>query len=217
MGQKVNPIAFRLGFNKTWKSRWFSDANYKRYLLEDIKLRAFLEDKLKKAGVDTVEIERSANMIHFVITVARPGVVIGKGGSAIDDLNAELSKMANAKVKVDIREVDHPDLSARVIADAIARSIERRINYRRAMKQAMDKTMQAGAKGVKIMVGGRLNGAEIARREWAKEGAVPLHTLRSDIDFANERAQTTYGTIGVKVWVYRGEKVGTDSTNYGGE
>lgn len=206
MGQKVHPIAFRLGYNQTWRSRWFSERNYKKYVLEDVRLRRYLKKKLIAAGVDRIEIERSANMIHFIIVVARPGVVIGRGGAAIEELNQQLGQMSGCKVKVDIEEVDHPDMSAAVIGDGIARALERRVNYRRAIKMAIDKTIQAGAKGVKIMIAGRLNGAEIARKEWAKEGAIPLHTLRSDIDFATDTAFTTYGAIGVKVWVYRGEK-----------
>lgn len=215
MGQKVHPVAFRLGYNKTWKSRWFSQQNYQKYLLEDIKLRDYLEKALLKAGVDCIEIERSANMVHFIITVARPGVVIGKGGAAIEELNHALSQLTSTKVKLDIKEVDHPDTSARVIADSVARSIERRVNYRRALKQAIDKAMQAGAKGVKIMVGGRLNGADIARREWSREGAIPLHTLRSNIDYAIDTARTTYGAIGIKVWVYSGQKTSIDNQQVG--
>ncbi len=206
MGQKVNPVAFRLGFNKTWSSRWFSEKSYQRYLLEDIRLRALLIKKLKLAGVDKVEIERSANMVHFIITVARPGIVIGKGGTVIEELNKELQLKTGSKVRVDIKEVKNPDLSAQVVADSIARQIERRINYRRAMKQSIDKTMQAGGLGIKIKVAGRLNGAEIARKEWSKQGAIPLHTLRSDIDYATDTAATTYGAIGVKVWIYKGQK-----------
>ncbi|OIQ00552.1 30S ribosomal protein S3 [Candidatus Wirthbacteria bacterium CG2_30_54_11] len=206
MGNKVNPNSLRLGINQTWKSKWFAEKNYQKYLLEDLKLRDHLEKKLAATGIDTIEIERSANMIHFVITVARPGLVIGKGGAGIEALNDELRLKTGAKVKVDIKEVDHPDLCARVIGDSIARQIEKRINYRRAMKQAIDKSMQAGAKGVKVRLSGRLNGAEIARSEWAREGAIPLHTLRSDINFARVASHTTYGCIGIKVWVYKGQK-----------
>jgi small subunit ribosomal protein S3 len=206
MGQKVHPIAFRLGYNVTWQSRWFSEKNYTKHLLEDLKLRQILQKRLKAAGVDQVGIERSANMIHFMISVARPGVVIGKGGSLIEELNQDLAKMTGAKVRIDIKEVEHADMCGRVVADSVARQIERRINYRRAIKQAIDKAMQAGAKGIKIKVAGRLNGAEIARKEWAKDGSIPLHTIRSHIDYATDTAVTTYGAVGVKVWVYKGEK-----------
>jgi small subunit ribosomal protein S3 len=167
--------------------------------------------RLKPAGVDAINIERSANMIHFVITVARPGVVIGKGGTMIEELNQDLARLTGAKIKIDIKEVAHIDLSGRVIADSVARQIERRVNYRRAMKQAIDKAMQAGAKGVKIKVAGRLNGAEIARKEWVKDGSIPLHTIRSDVDYATDTAMTTYGCVGVKVWVYKGEKTSIDA------
>jgi len=211
MGHKVNPISVRIGVNQTWRSRWFSEKNYKKQLLDDIKLRAFLEEKLAAASVDSVEIERSANMVHFIVTVARPGVVIGRGGVGIEELTEQLMRMTQAKVKVDIREVEHADRSAQVVADGIARQIERRISYRRAMKQAIDKTIQAGALGIKIKVAGRLNGAEIARREWDRKGSIPLHTLRSDLDYALATARTTYGCIGIKVWIYKGEKRSLES------
>jgi small subunit ribosomal protein S3 len=215
MGQKVHPFAFRLGYNKTWLSLWFNEKNYAKQLLEDIKLREILTKRLKTAGIDRIGIERSANMIHFVISVARPGVVIGKGGTMIEELNQDLTKITGAKVKIDIKEVAHADLSAKVVADSVARQIERRINYRRAIKQSIDKAMQAGAKGIKIKVAGRLNGAEIARKEWAKDGSIPLHTLRSDVDYAIDTSFTTYGCVGVKVWIYKGVKTQIEDISEG--
>lgn len=207
MGQKVNPIGLRLGINRTWQSRWFSKKDYQQYLISDIKLRQYIFKKLKKAGVSKVEIERSKNQVHVIVVVARPGMVIGRGGSGIEELNQEIAKKVGGKVKLDIREVDNPDMDAQLITESISRQIERRVNYKRAMKQAIDKAMQAGAKGVKVMIAGRLNGADIARREWAKDGSIPLHTLRSYIDYAHARASTTYGIIGVKAWVYLGDKL----------
>ena len=206
MGQKVHPYAFRIGINKTWKSRWFTERNYTKYLMSDIRLRSFLKKKLKPAGVQSVEIQRSANLVHVIVTVARPGIVIGRGGSGIEELSQKISQMTGSKVKVDIKEVDNVDTSAQIVANDIARQIERRINYKRAMKKAIDKAMQSGAMGIKIKVSGRLNGAEIARKEWSKDGAIPLHTLRSDIDYGTSTSHTTYGCIGIKVWVYKGQK-----------
>lgn len=206
MGQKVHPIGLRLGINKTWSSRWFADRDYKKYLLSDVRLREFVQKQLSRAGVSHIEIERSTNLVHVIVTVARPGMVIGRAGSGIEELNRKITAVAGSKVKLDVREVENADADAQLIGDSVARQIAKRVNYKRAMKQVIDKAMQAGAKGIKVMIAGRLNGADIARREWAKEGAIPLHTLRSDIDYATTRAKTTYGIIGIKVWVYRGEK-----------
>ena len=207
MGQKVNPISFRLVRTRDWRSKWF--ANKKEFgdlLVEDQLVRAYL---LKKpalaAGVSSIRIKRMSGKIEVTIVTARPGLVIGKKGSEIDILKAELSKMTGKEVWVAVEEVKRPDIDAKIVADSIAKQIERRIPFRRVMKKAMQSSMDAGAHGVKVQLSGRIGGAEIARTEWYKEGSTPLHTLRADIDYAISRAETTYGSIGVKVWIYRGE------------
>lgn len=206
MGQKVNPVSFRLVRNRGWRSKWF--ANKKEFgdlLIEDHKIRQYLMKKPICVGTSDIKIRRMSGKIEVTIVTARPGLVIGKKGSEIDVLKAELSKLTGKEVWVEVEEVKRPDLDARLVADAIAKQIERRIPFRRAMKKAMQTTMDAGALGIKVQLSGRIGGAEIARTEWYKEGSTPLHTLRADIDYATGRAETTYGSIGVKVWIYRGE------------
>ena len=214
MGQKVHPYAFRLGFIKNWKSRWFSKNKYKELLEQDYLLRAFILKKLSRTGVNSVEIERSANFINIVIQTARPGLVIGRGGAGIEELKKEIERilfkkdpsLAKTEVKLEVEEIRDSSSRAAVMASDICVQIEKRTPYRRVLKQTIDKIMQSReVKGAKIMVSGRLNGAEIARREWLKEGRIPLQTLRSDIDYVQATAYTTYGTIGIKVWIYKGE------------
>jgi small subunit ribosomal protein S3 len=206
MGQKVNPIGLRLGVNRTWDSRWFADgADYARLLHQDIKLRAALKKRLNQAGVSRIIIERPHKKCRVTIYAARPGVIIGKKGADIDKLRKDLSAMTEGEVFLNIVEVRKPETDAQLIAESITQQLERRIAFRRAMKRAMQSAMRLGAKGVRINVSGRLGGAEIARMEWYREGRVPLHTLRADIDYGFSEAETTYGIIGVKVWVFKGE------------
>lgn len=221
MGHKVHPFIFRLGIVTNWRSRWFDKKQYKDLLEQDLILRKFITKKLDKAGVESVEIERSANFINLIIKTARPGLVIGRGGSGVEELKQEVKNiilkgcpaLAKTEVRLEIEEIKQPTSRARIVAMDIAVQIEKRFPYRRAMKQALEKIMaNSEVKGAKVVVKGRLNGAEIARKEWLKEGRVPLQTLRSDIDYAEATAYTTYGTIGIKVWVYKGEvfSKGTD-------
>ncbi len=205
MGQKVNPKGLRVGIIRDWESRWFSEKNYAEMLHEDIKLRKFIKRKLFAAGVPKVEIERAANRIKISIHTAKPGIVIGRGGSEVDNLRKTLEKMTGKQVNVNIVEIKKPELDAQLVAEGVAAQLEKRISFRRAMKQAVGRTMRLGAEGIKIMCAGRLGGAEIARTEWYNEGKVPLHTLRADIDYGFAEANTTYGKIGVKVWIYKGE------------
>jgi small subunit ribosomal protein S3 len=209
MAHQVHPTAFRLGIVTDWKSRWFSSGKkYKELLEQDVKLREFLIKKLNKTGVDSVVIERSANAINVIISTARPGLVIGRGGGGIEELKKEIKKVLGktTEVRLEIDEIRQPTSRSAVVAAEIASQIERRLPYRRAIKQSLEKTMQnKEVKGAKIMVKGRLNGADIARKEWLKKGSIPLQTLRSDVDFSTATAYTTYGTIGVKVWIYKGE------------
>jgi small subunit ribosomal protein S3 len=206
MGQKVNPIGLRLGVNRTWDSRWFADGgDYGRLLHQDIKLRKWLKSRLYQAGVSRIIIERPHKKCRVTIYAARPGVIIGKKGVDIDKLRKDISAMTEGEVFLNIVEVRKPETDAQLIAEAIAQQLERRIAFRRAMKRAMQSAMRLGAKGVRINVSGRLGGAEIARMEWYREGRVPLHTLRADIDYGFTEAKTTYGIIGVKVWVFKGE------------
>ena len=211
MGQKVNPVGLRLNINKTWDSRWYSDKSYAVLLQEDLKIRDFLNKKLKGASVSNIVIERVAKKINVIIFTSQPGLVIGKKGADIDLLKKELSKMTDKELSVNIMEVKKPDLNAVITAKSIAFQIERRISYKKAMKKAVQNAMRSGAKGVKINCAGRLNGAEIAREEWYREGRVPLHTLRADIDYGYCQAHTTYGVIGVKVWIYRGDVVAKEA------
>lgn len=211
MGQKVNPILIRLGGVQEWKSVWFADSKkYADYLNSDIKARTYLMDKFGAAGISYVRIERPAKNARITIYAARPGVILGKKGGDVEALRKELSKMLGMPTHVNIEEVKKPDLDARLVAETVAQQIERRIMFRRAMKRAVQTTLKAGALGIKINVSGRLGGAEIARSEWYREGRVPLHTFRADVDYGLARAKTTYGIIGVKVWIFRGEVFGKD-------
>ncbi|MGC8926979.1 MAG: 30S ribosomal protein S3 [Myxococcota bacterium] len=207
MGQKVNPIGFRLGVTKTWESRWFSSKNYVKWFHEDLNFRKYLKEKLYQAGVSRILIERSVNKVRINVFVARPGMVIGKKGSGIDGIKKELQAMAakDEEIFLNISEVRKPELDAQLIAENIASQLEKRVAFRRAMKKSVLNAMKFGALGIKVMAGGRLAGAEIARSEWYREGRVPLQTLRADIDFGFAEANTTYGKIGVKVWLFKGE------------
>ena len=206
MGQKVNPIGLRLGIVKTWESRWYAGKNYADYILEDYKIRKFLKKKLYHAGISRIEIERSSKRVRLRVFTARPGIVIGKKGAEIAQLKKELEKkMSSQEVTIDIQEVRKPEIDAQLLAENIALQIERRVAFRRAMKRGVTSAMRFGALGVKIICAGRLGGAEMARREWYREGRVPLHTLRADIDYGFIEARTTYGIIGVKVFVFKGE------------
>lgn len=205
MGQKVNPIGLRLGIVKTWDSRWFAEKNYADYIFEDYKLRKFVKEKLFHAGISRIEIERSSKRVRLRIYTSRPGIVIGKKGSEIAQLKKELEKMVAHEVMIDIQEVRKPEVNAQLVAENVALQIERRVAFRRAMKRGVTSAMRFGAKGVKIICAGRLGGAEMARTEWYKEGRIPLHTLRADIDYGYTAAKTTYGTIGIKVFIFNGE------------
>ena len=205
MGHKVNPVGLRLGVNRTWDSRWYSDAQYRHLLLEDIKIRDFLHKRLKHAGVSKIVIERPAKKARISIYTARPGVVIGKKGQEIEALRRELSRMVSGDVHINIVEIRKPEIDARLVAENIAQQLERRVTFRRAMKRAVQSAMRLGAQGIRVSCQGRLGGAEIARGEWYREGRVPLHTLRADVDFGRATAFTPYGTNGVKVWVFKGE------------
>jgi small subunit ribosomal protein S3 len=209
MGQKVHPIGIRLGIVKRHNANWYaSPKNYADYLLKDLEVRDFLQKKLKSAMVSKILIERPTGAAKVTISTARPGIVIGKKGEDIERLQRELTKIMGVPVQVNINEIDRPDLDARLVGESITSQLEKRVMFRRAMKRAVQNSMRAGAKGIKVEVSGRLGGAEIARTEWYREGRVPLHTLRADIDYASVRAETTYGTIGVKVWIFRGEILG---------
>ena len=205
MGHKVNPVGFRLGINRTWDSRWFADDKYGDLLYEDIRLRNYLFDRLSQAGVSRVVIERPAKRARVTIHSARPGVVIGKKGADIEKLRQELSRMTGSDVNLNIVEIRKPEIDAKLVAENICNQLERRIAFRRAMKRAVQSAIRLGALGIRINCGGRLGGAEIARTEWYREGRVPLHTLRADIDYGEATAFTAYGTCGVKVWVFKGE------------
>lgn len=210
MGQKVNPIGFRVGVIRTWDSRWFAKGQtYTQFLHEDDKLRRFLKEKLKHAGVAKIEMERAPSKVKLIISTARPGVVIGKKGTGIDALKAEVQKLTPNEVFLNIQEVRKPDVDAQLVAENVALQLEKRISWRRALKKAMAAAIRGGVRGVKIRVSGRLDGAEIARTEGYNEKSVPLHTLRADIDYGFSEAQTTYGKIGVKVWIYRGDVYST--------
>ncbi|MFH0906718.1 MAG: 30S ribosomal protein S3 [bacterium] len=214
MGRKVHPFVFRIGTVNKWKSRWFSRKNYKEFLEQDVKLREFIMKKLVKAGINLIEIERSANLINVIVQTARPGLAIGRGGSGAEDLKKELKgvilknnpKLVDTEVRLEIEEVKQPTAQSAVVASDMAAQIEKRFPYRRVMKQTLDKIMQnREIQGAKVMVKGRLNGTEIARKEWLKKGKIPLQTLRANIDYAQATAYTTYGTIGIKVWICKGE------------
>lgn len=206
MGQKVNPIGLRVGVIRTWDSRWYAKGNqYAENLHEDFKLRKYLQEKLKHAGVARIEMERAAKKVKIIISTARPGVVIGKKGAGIDQLKADVQKLTSNEVFINIQEVRKPDVDAQLVAENIALQLEKRISWRRALKKAMAAAIRGGVRGIKVQVAGRLDGAEIARTEWYTEKSVPLHTLRADIDFGVSRSLTAYGIIGVKVWIYKGD------------
>jgi small subunit ribosomal protein S3 len=206
VGQKVNPIGFRVGVIRTWDSRWFAKGNqYAENLHEDFKLRKYLKEKLKHAGVSRIEMERAAKKIKIIVSTARPGVVIGKKGVGIDQLKADVQKLTPNEVFLNIQEVRKPDIDAQLVAENIALQLEKRISWRRAMKKALAAAIRGGVRGIKIQVAGRLDGAEIARTEWYNEKSVPLHTLRADIDYGTAEALTSYGIIGIKTWIYKGD------------
>ena len=206
MGQKVHPIGIRLGVIRKSNANWYADPKkYSEYLINDLQVRKYLEKKLKAAMISGISIERPTGAAKITIATARPGIIIGKKGEDIESLQKELTKLMGVPAQVSIEEITQPDLDARLVADGIASQLERRVMFRRAMKRAVQNSMKAGAQGIKVELSGRLGGAEIARSEWYREGRVPLHTLRADIDYSNVRAETTYGTIGVKVWIFRGE------------
>ena len=210
MGQKVNPVSNRLGIIRGWDSNWYGGKKYGDTLLEDSKIRKYLNARLAKASVSRVVIERTLKLITITVCTSRPGIIIGKGGQEVDKLKEELKKITDKEVQINIFEVKRPELDAVIVANNIARQLEGKIAYRRAIKMAIASTMRMGAEGIKVQVSGRLNGAEIARTEWYREGRVPLHTLRADIDYAVAEANTTYGVIGVKVWVYKGDNLGRE-------
>jgi small subunit ribosomal protein S3 len=205
VGQKVNPVGFRLGITRTWDSRWYENKQYRDWLHEDLRMRKLVDGLSRSAAVSKLEIERRANQVRIVISTAKPGIIIGKRGAGIEDLKKRLEKVSGKQVNVNVVEIKHPELDAKLVANNIVDQLEKRIAFRRAMRQAIQRTMKAGAKGIKVQVGGRLGGAEIARVERNFDGKVPLHTLRANIDYAHSEAYTTFGRIGVKVWVYLGE------------
>jgi small subunit ribosomal protein S3 len=205
MGRKVHPYGFRLGVSRTWNAKWYADKTYTSLLKEDITIRQLVSKRLANASVSMVDIERGINHVTVTVHTAKPGIVIGKGGANVEALRTQVGKLTSRKVKLEIKEIRQPELDAVLVATNIAQQLTRRIAFRKALKQAIQRTMKAGAKGVRIAVSGRLGGAEMARREWDKEGRIPLNTLRADISYGQVHAHTTYGRIGVKVWVYRGD------------
>ncbi len=207
MGHKVHPIGFRLGILYPWQSKWYAGRNYTELLHEDLSIRRHILKRLSDAAISRVELERNANQVIVTIHTAKPGIVIGRGGQKVDELRQALEKMTSRRVRVNINEIRQPELDAYLVARSVADQLERRVAFRRAMKQAVSRTMQRGARGVKITVGGRLGGSEMSRRETEKDGRVPLHTIRADIDFGQAEAATTFGRIGVKAWIYRGDIV----------
>lgn len=209
MGQKVNPIGMRVGIIRDWESKWYADKDYAELLHEDLKVREYITKRLSDASVSKVEIERAANRINISVHTAKPGMVIGKGGTEVEALRKALNQLTGKRVHINIIEIKRADLDAKLVAENIARQLENRVSFRRAQKQAIQRTMRSGAQGIKTQVSGRLGGADIARAEHYSEGTVPLHTLRADIDYAHAEADTTYGKLGVKVWIYRGEVLPT--------
>jgi small subunit ribosomal protein S3 len=205
MGQKVHPYGFRLGFNKPWRSRWFSKQGYAKLLQEDLELKEGLRKQLKSAGVSSIEVDRPGNKLRVTIRTSRPGIIIGRKGAEIEKLKTSLAKKTKREVFIDIQEVHKPELDAQLVSESIALQLEKRVAFRRAMRKAVDSALRFGCKGIKVRVSGRLNGAEIARSEWYLQGQLPLHTLRADIDYGTTEAHTTYGVIGVKAWLYKGE------------
>ena len=217
MGQKVNPHGLRVGVIKDWDSKWYADADFSEYLVEDHEIRKFLKKKLYAAGVSKIEIERSSDRVRVIIYTAKPGVVIGKGGAEIEVTKKELAKITDKKVLVDIKEIKRPDKDAQLVAENIAQQLANRVSFRRAMKSCMGRTMKSGALGIKTSCSGRLGGADMARTEFYSEGTIPLQTLRADIDYGFAEADTTYGKVGVKVWIYKGEVLPTKETKEGSE
>jgi len=205
LGQKVHPYGFRLGIIKDWRSRWYAERDYGANLQEDLRIRRYVKERLSHAGVSSVEIERKSNRVHVIVHTARPGIVIGKKGAEIESLRRDLQKFTEREVTISIQEIRRPETDAQLTAENVALQLERRVAFRRAMKKTVLSSLKLGAKGIKIQVSGRLGGAEMSRTEWYREGRVPLHTLRADIDYGYAVARTTYGTIGVKVWIYKGE------------
>ena len=205
MGQKVHPYGFRLGYTKNWRSRWFAKQDYARLLHEDLRLKESLRERLKAAGVSSIEVDRPGNKLRVTIRTSRPGIVIGRKGAEIEKLKQELTASTHRDVSIDIQEVHKPELDAQLVSESIALQLEKRVAFRRAMRKAVDSALRFGCKGIKVRVSGRLNGAEIARSEWYLQGQLPLHTLRADIDYGFSQAFTTYGTIGIKTWVYKGD------------
>lgn len=205
MGQKIHPIGLRIGIIRDWESKWYADKEYANLLYEDYQIRKFLEQRLANAALSHVEIERQANKAKVTLHTGKPGVIIGRGGKGVDELKAELEKRFKKQISINVQEVRHPELDAKLVSESIAQQIEKRIAPKRAMRQAIQRTMRVGARGIKVLVSGRLGGAEMARREQEKQGKIPLHTLRADIDYGITEARTTYGNIGVKVWIYRGD------------
>ncbi len=205
MGQKVHPYGFRVGYNKNWLSRWYSQTNYPEFIIEDRKLRNYLKAKLYHAGISRIELERAANKVRIIIYTSRPGIVIGRKGAEIENLRNDLKKKFQNDFSIEVNEVRRPETDAQLVAENIALQLERRVAFRRAMKRSVSLAQKFGAQGIKISCAGRLGGAEIARTEWLREGRVPLHTLRADIDYGFAQAKTTYGIIGVKVWIYKGD------------
>jgi small subunit ribosomal protein S3 len=207
LGQKVHPVGFRLGFNKEWESKWFARKNYKEQLHEDLKLRNELKKRFQHAGVSRIELERAGKKLTVGLFTSRPGIIIGKKGAEVDKLKEDLQQRTGKEVYIKIEEIHRPEIDAQLVSDGIAMQIVKRVSFRRAMKRAMEVSRKAGALGIKIKISGRLNGAEIARTEWYLDGRLPLQTLRSDIDYGFSEAFTTYGTIGIKVWIFKGEKI----------
>ena len=217
MGQKVSPHGLRVGVIKDWDSKWYAEADFADCLVEDYQIRKFLKKKLYSAGVSKIEIERTSDRVKIIISTAKPGMIIGKGGAEIEKVRAELQKMTTKKVVVDIKEVKRPDREAQLVAENIAQQLENRISFRRAMKSCMGRAMKSGAKGIKVTCSGRLGGADMARTETYSDGTIPLHTLRADIDYGFAEADTTYGKTGVKVWIYRGEILPTKAAKEGSD
>jgi small subunit ribosomal protein S3 len=217
MGQKVHPYGFRLGFNKTWRSRWFAKQGYSKLLQEDLELKEGLRKRLKSAGISSIEVDRPGNKLRITIRTSRPGIIIGRKGAEIEKLKLDLARRTHREVFIDIQEVHKPELDAQLVSESIALQLEKRVAFRRAMRKAVDSALRFGCKGIKVRVSGRLNGAEIARSEWYLQGQLPLHTLRADIDYGFAEASTTYGVIGVKAWTYKGELLDTRRPRLGSE
>ena len=210
MGQKVNPIGIRVGINRTWDSRWYAGKEYADNLIEDLKLREYIQTKLKAAGISKVIVERAAKNIRVTVYAARPGLIIGRKGSDIEKLRREVTRKAGGEVSLNIVEIRKPEIDAQLVAEGVAQQLERRVSFRRAMKRAVQSALRTGALGIRVAVSGRLGGADIARTEWYREGRVPLHTLRADLDYGTAEADTTYGVIGVKIWIYKGDIMAHD-------